>query len=297
MSYRAGFVCLLGLPNAGKSTLANHLVGERVSSVTSKPQTTRQRINGIVNGKNYQAIFVDPPGWINSDTGLNKFLRDEFISCAEDSDVAIAVLNIDAKSLIPLLDIVKKTKALKKPWFVVITKTDLVQKHRIDILKSQINDEQVHIIEYSSKKKPDIGKNEILEQIDKCLPLSPGPLFPMELYTTQNLRSLCSEIIREKCFEYLHQEVPYGLAVKINKFEEKDSGLVKIYADLVVNKANHRPMVIGRSAQMIKKIGSSARIEIEKLVDNKVFLDLHVKVKPQWTSNSKILEEFGYAPC
>ena len=295
MSYKAGYIGFVGLPNAGKSTLVNKLIGSKVGIVTSKPQTTRQKVVGIHTDETGQYLFVDSPGLIKSETGLNKFLQEEAELVAKESDSLLAILNVDEQSLEKLETIAQWVSEKNKPWMAVVTKTDIGKEHRALILREMLKKYEVKVIEVSAAKDSSLQlQAKLLPEIAKMLPDSPAPLFDPEIYTTQNTREMCSEIIREKCFEFLHQEIPYGLGVKIDKFDESAEEITKIYAQIIISKSNHKPMLIGKSGQTIKRIGSSARTEIEKLLDVKVYLDLHVKVKQDWMKQKSVLKELGY---
>ncbi len=293
MSYRAGFVGLIGLPNSGKSTLMNALVGEKVSIVTSKPQTTRRRVIGLVNDKEFQAIVVDAPGVVRAKSGLNLFLHEEANDVIAQSDALIAVLNIDEKSADQLDEIVKLASESGKPWIALIHKTDLPQLHRPQILRDKLARFGVPVIQGSALHEGELLRELIFEHLKPMLPYADGPLYDVELYTLSSVRELTAEIIREKCFENLHQEVPFGLAVRIVKFEE-DEPVIRILAEIVVAKENHRPIVIGREGQALKKIGSDARKEIESLTGRKVYLELRVASKRNWQKNPGVMRELGY---
>jgi GTP-binding protein Era len=295
MSYRAGFVGLIGLPNSGKSTMLNAVVGEKVSIVTSKPQTTRRRVIGVTSHKDYQAVFVDAPGVVHSRTGLNLFLREEAKDVVAQSDVLIAVLNIDEGNPEHLQEIIDLAKGAGKPWLAVIHKTDLPQLHRPQILRDKLAAlGSVTVIQGSSTSEKERMRELVLEKIVPMLPESAGPLYDEDLYTLSSTRDLCGEIIREKCFENLHQEIPFGLAVKILRFAEDDGPVVKVYSEILVAKDNHRPIVIGKEGSVLKKIGTEARKEMEGLVGRKVFLDLKVASKRDWQKNPGQMRELGY---
>ena len=293
-SYKAGFVGFIGLPNSGKSTLMNALVGEKVSIVTSKPQTTRRRMMGLVTEKNFQAVLVDAPGIVNSTSGLNKFLKEEAQDVIAQSDALIAVLNIDERSGEALDSIIELVSKSGKPWIAVIQKTDLPLLHRPQILRDKLNKFSVPIIQGSALSEPEALKETLFELLPKMLPDAAGPLYDSELYTLSSTKDLTAEIIREKCFESLHQEIPFGLAVKILRFQEDDGPTVKVYAEILVSKPNHRPIVIGKDGANLKKIGSAARLEVEKLVNNKVYLDLKVSAQKNWTKQNSMMKELGY---
>ncbi len=297
MSYRAGFIGLIGLPNSGKSTILNKLVGEKVSIVTAKPQTTRRRMMGIVNKDDMQAIFVDAPGVVKAHAGLNLFLRDEAMDVITQSDALVAVLNIDEGRAENLDEIIKLAQESGKPWLAVIHKTDLAAHiHRPQILRGRLEDLNVPVVQGSSLNEQESQTlcDLILAGIQPLLPTADGPLYDDDLYTTSNVRDLCAEIIRERCFENLHQEIPFGLAVKIIRFVEDDGPMVQIAAEIIVAKENHQPIVIGKDAQVIKKIGSESRKEIVQLIGRKVYLDLKVATKKNWQKNPLFMKDLGY---
>lgn len=294
MSYRAGFVGLIGLPNSGKSTLLNAMVGEKVSIVTSKPQTTRRRVMGVLSHKDYQLVFVDAPGVVQSKTGLNLFLREEATDVISQSDVLIAVLNIDERRAEGLQEIIDIVKESGKPWIALIHKTDLPQIHRPQILRDKLSDLGVPVIQGSALNDPKLLSELLLEHLVKMVPEAKDALYDEELYTLSTTRELCGEIIREKCFENLHQEVPFGLAVKILKFIEDEGPMIRVHSEILVAKENHRPIVIGKQGSILKKIGIEARKEIEELTGRRVFLDLNVASKRNWQKNPGMMKELGY---
>jgi GTP-binding protein Era len=294
MNYRAGFVGLIGLPNAGKSTLANTLIGEKVSIVTAKPQTTRQRVLGIRTDESSQILFVDAPGVIKSTSGLNGFLGAEYQSVMTDSDVLIAVLNIDCPRMEDLIAIAATCSTQGKPWMVVITKSDFEKPQRAAILREKLQKFSVPTVAVSALHQKEAARELVLPLVKDLLPLSSAPLYDPEIYTSQTLREMVSEIVREKAFELLHQEIPYGLAVKILKFDEDSGPVIKIYANILVNKEGHKAIVVGAGGSQLKQIGQTARREIEVLTERQVYLDLHVVVKKNWAKNSMMLEELGY---
>lgn len=293
--YRAGFLGLIGQPNAGKSSLMNFLVKEKVSIVTSKPQTTRRRVIGVHSSNEGQIVFVDAPGLVKASEGLNSFLEKEAQDVIQSADALLAVLSLSESSIElnqEILDLVIKSK---KPWMAVITKTDLPEvEHRILILKTMIKElgGQVHTI--SNLKGTEEERELLLAEFTQLLPKASAPLYDPELYTTENVRDLAEEIIREKCFEVLNYEVPYQTAVRIRHFEEGAKPCPKIYADIYVGKESHKPILIGQGAATIKKIGQASRQEIEKIMGEKIFLDLKVTVKENWFDNKTTMKELKY---
>jgi GTP-binding protein Era len=294
MSYRVGFVGLIGLPNSGKSTLMNALVGEKVSIVTAKPQTTRRRVIGLLSEPGAQMVFVDAPGVVKASAGLNLFLRQEALDVIAQSDVLVAVLNIDEKQVEHLDEIVALVKESGKPWIALIHKTDLPLLHRPQILRDRLEAMGVPVVQGSAREESKALREILVEKLKPMLPEAKAPLYDEELYTLSPTRDLCAEIVREKCFENLHQEVPFGLAVKIVRFDEESGPVVKIHSEIVVTKENHRPIVIGREGKILKRIGTEARKEIEKLIGSRVYLDLRVAAKQGWQKNPGVLKELGY---
>lgn len=295
MKFKSGFVGLIGQPNAGKSSLMNYLIDQKVSIVTAKPQTTRRRILGIHTTDKSQIVFVDAPGVVKSEKGLNAFLEKEAEDVIKESDVLLAVLSVDehqSEDIQKIIDMVQKSK---KPWLAIITKTDMQDKsHRIMIIKNMIENLGVKCLQVSTLKDGQEGRTEILQQIEAILPEAEAPLFDEEMYTTENVRDLVAEIIREKCFLNLNQELPYQMAVMIRKFDETAKSCPHIYADVVVAKETHKPIVIGKGAQVIKKISQESREEVEKLMETKVFLELNVIVKDNWFEKNQTMKELGY---
>lgn len=295
--YRAGFLGLVGYPNAGKSSLMNALIEEKVSIVSRKPQTTRRRVLGIHSSPEGQIVFVDSPGLVKTQKGLNSFIAREAQGVIDDSDALVAVLATDAETMDEAEDTLRWVTASGKPWFAVITKSDLADKaHRVRILSERVETAGGRVLTIASTAKPEDNKEareEILAASRALLPVTPQPLYDVELFTSETERTLVAEIIREKCFELLHQEVPFGTAVLIQKFDEAATPL-RIYAEILVSRTSHKAIVIGEGGQMIKKIGTAARADIEKLLDGQVFLQLNVAVRENWFENKSLLKELGY---
>lgn len=295
MTYRSGFVGLIGQPNAGKSTLMNYLIDQKVSIVTAKPQTTRRRILGIHTEEKGQIIFIDAPGVVKAEKGLNSFLEKEAENVMRESDILMAVVSVDEKDAESNQKILDMVKSSKKPWIGLITKTDVDAKaHRILILKNMIESMGVKCLQVSCVRDGKEGRDVILEALLPLLPEAPGPLYEDDLYTTENVRDLIAEIIREKCFLNLEHEIPYQVAVQIRKFDEKAKPCPHIYADILVGKDSHKPIVVGKKATVIKKISQESREEVEKLMQEKVYLELNVVVKEQWFDHKQTMKELGY---
>ena len=297
MSYKAGFLGLIGQPNAGKSTLMNFLVDQKVSIVSAKPQTTRRRILGISSTDKGQIVFVDAPGVIKAEKGLNGFLAHEARDVISDSDALLAIISLDESKPEDAGQVIDLVSSSGKPWIGVITKTDIEEKvHRILILKKMIEEKGGKALTISVKReeKNTPERESMLADFLSILPDSPAPLYDVDLFTSENVREMVAEVIREKCFEFLHHEIPYSLAVRIVKFDETDGPIPKIYAEIMVAKESHKGIIVGTGAKMVKEIGIQSRIEIEKIMDTKVFLDLKVSCKPEWFDNKRIMKELGY---
>lgn len=294
-TYRSGFLGLIGQPNAGKSSLLNFLVKEKVSIVTSKPQTTRRRIIGLHTTEKGQIVFIDAPGLVKSTSGLNSFLEKEAHDVIKSSDALVAVLSLNEDTAERNQEIIDLVKNSKKPWVGLITKIDLKDlEHRALILKGMIEMAGGKTFSLSNTKGTNQDRLIILDELMQTLPEAKAPLYDTDSYTTEHVRDLAAEIIREKCFEVLNYEIPYQLAVQIRQFEEDAKPCPKIYADILVAKDSHKPILIGQGAANIKKIGQEARKEIELIMQEKIFLDLNVVVKENWFENKVTMKDLKY---
>ena len=296
--FRSGFVTIVGRPNAGKSTLLNKLVGEKVAIVTHKPQTTRHRIQGIVNAKPRknrpaaQIVFVDTPGIHKPDSQLGKRMMQEVYDALQNRDLILLIVDASAKFGTGdqfALDLVKRAAA---PTVLLLNKIDLVEKSKLLPLIDSYR--QLHtfeeVIPISARKGS--GTEELLDAVAKHLPRGPK-YFAGDEITDQPLRMLAAEIIREKVLMHLGEEVPYASAVMIEKYEDQPK-LVRISAAIYVERDGQKAIVIGKGGGMLKKIGSSARFELEKLTGTKVFLELFVKVAADWRSSKRFVEELDW---
>lgn len=296
MTYRAGFVGLIGLPNAGKSSLMNKLIQEKVSIVTPKPQTTRRRIIGVRSASNGQIVFVDAPGVINAQEGLNAFLMKEASDVIAQSDILYLVISLDTEKQEDVQKIIKIASESNKKWILILSKADLTAfQHRSIKIREMVRDNSSCLAIYeTSTEWKESDFDDLIQKTINSLPETPKPLYDIELFTNENLRDICSEIIREKCFEFLHHELPYNTAIRIRKYDDTDSEIAKISAEIIVSKENHKPIVIGKSGSTIKKIGTESRVAMQKLLNCKVFLELEVIVRANWQNNDRLMKEFGY---
>lgn len=289
---KAGFVAVVGRPNAGKSTLLNHLVGEKLAMVSKKAQATRKRMNIIVMHENAQVIFVDTPGIHEKERLLNQFMLDEALKAMGDSDLIVFLAPVTDK-LTEYEKFLKLAQAKGVKHIVVLTKIDHAKQG--DILAKlgeyqKYQDQFEAIIPFSVNKK--VGKKQLLDEITKHLPESPF-FYDTEILTTDNIRDIYKELIRESIFENLSDEIPYESDVTIEKIYEEEN-IDKVYATIVVEKETQKGMIVGQKGATIKRVGKLAREQMEYFSGKKIFLDLHVSVKKGWSKNRESLEEFGY---
>ncbi|MFT7824407.1 MAG: GTPase Era [Sulfurimonas sp.] len=291
-STKSGFVAVVGRPNAGKSTLLNHIVGEKLAMVSRKAQATRKRMNIIEMHKGAQIIFVDTPGIHKKEKLLNEFMLDEALKAMGDADLILFLAPV-TDQLTVYEKFLKMSEAKGARHIVVLTKMDHVKQG--DILKKlgeyqKYQDRFEAIIPFSVNKK--VGKEQLLDEIIKYLPESPY-LYDPELLTTENIRDIYKELIRESIFENLSDEIPYESDVVIDKIDESDN-MDKVYATIIVEKETQKGMIVGKRGEGIKRVGKLAREQLEAFVRKKIYLDLHVSVKKGWSKNKSDLETFGY---
>lgn len=288
--HKAGFVNIFGKANAGKSTLMNALVGEKLAIVSPKVQTTRHRITGVVTTPEYQIVFSDTPGIIDPRYRLHEKMMGAVKSALEDADVAMLLM--DAKdNLEENLELFGSLK-LKARSILVINKSDLLLKEELDALVKKCEEwgktEKVVVISAMQGK----GVPALLETVVAMLPES-DPFYPEDTLTDKSTRFFVAEIIREKIFHLFDEEIPYHTAVIVTQYQEKNT-LIKISAEIIVTRETQKAIILGDKGASIKKIGTLARQDIEKFVGQKVFLELFVKVRSKWRDNDIYLREYGY---
>jgi len=294
-NFRAGFVALVGRPNVGKSTLLNSLLGQKISITADKPQTTRNQIRGILTEDRFQAILVDTPGIHLPKNELHKRIVGYAHKSISESDLVFYLCE-------PLLlhqdpsngdkAIVERLAGLEKKAYLLLNKIDLYSPAEVmrslEVYNQLFPFAETFAISAQTKR----GLEGLTELLAKALPVSP-PLFELDQVTDLPEKVLCGEFIREQIHRRLHQEVPFGVAVVVDKFQE-EGVRVKIWATVFVERESHKKILIGKAGEMLKTIGTGARRRIETLVGSKVFLDLHVKVAQGWVDNRSRLAEFGY---
>lgn len=291
MGFKSGFVNIIGNPNVGKSTLLNALVGDKLSIITSKAQTTRHRILGIVNGDDYQIIYSDTPGILKPKYKLQESMLKFAAGALKDADVILYVtdyLDDPDKNT----EFIYKLKQVDAPILLLINKIDLKintnLKETVDKWMEIFPESQIIPVSALKKVNLDVVLNEILKQ----LPASP-PYFPDDQLTDKTERFLVSEIIREKIILFYRQEIPYSVEVEVENFKE-DEKIIRIEAKIFVARDSQKGIIIGKGGQSLKKTGTEARKDIEAFFGKKVFLELFVKVKKDWKDNERYLKQWGY---
>lgn len=289
---KSGFVTILGKPNVGKSTLLNKILGEKVSIVSPKPQTTRNKILGILNEPEYQIIFIDTPGKHNIKNKLDKYMDSEIEQAKQDVDIVLLVIDGSKKINESDYEFVESFEKSKQKVIVVINKIDDTTFEKLYPQLVRFNNMKfvLDIIPISAKN----GKNvdELINVIKSNL-TSDIKYFDDDIFTDKSIRFMVSEIIREKALLYLQDEIPHGIAVDIVEFKE-DNKKVIIDADIICEREAHKPIILGRNGEMIKRIGTASRIDIENLVGLKVYLSLFVKVRDNWRNNFNQMNNLGY---
>jgi len=287
---KVGFVNIFGRPNAGKSTLLNALLGEKLAIVSSKVQTTRHRIKGILTEKDYQVIFSDTPGIIEPKYKLHEKMMSAVRGALEDADLAL--LLVDVNDNLEECDAIFSALRLKAPAVIVINKIDSADEakrknvHDFFAAKSYCKE----IIEISALQKN--NTDGLFQKVLSYLPEG-EPFFDGDNLTDMPTRFFAGELIREQIYKLYQEEIPYHATVLVQEFKEKQT-LVKITADIIVQRETQKGILLGERGKMIKQLGTNARIEIEKFLGQKVFLELFVKVRPKWRENDVHLKEYGY---
>jgi GTP-binding protein Era len=291
-AYRSGFVAIIGRPNAGKSTLVNHLVGQKIAIVTSKPQTTRNRIQGIVTKREGQVVFIDTPGLHETDSALGRQMMQEVAAALEGIDVLLLMVDASRTELHADDLLLEKARRFRGKTILALNKIDRVPKPKLLPLMESFAEafDFAAIVPISALKGS--GCDELLQEILKQLPEG-EPYFPEDQVTDQPERFLASEIIREKAIQRMYHEVPYALAVFVEKFEETPK-LLRIEALMNVERDSQKKILIGHRGETIKKIGTEARKELEAILDTRIYLGLYVKVAPDWRENPQKVRELDW---
>lgn len=289
--FHSGFVAILGRPNVGKSSLMNRFVGEKVAIVSERPQTTRNRILGVAAGEGWQIVFVDTPGLHKPRNRLGEFMMQEAEAAREDVDAVLAV--VDGAHLgerdAAILDDVRQMAC---PKFLAVNKTDLVTPEQLMPRLASLNVEGFERVFSVSARRGD-NVDALKTALVAAMPVGPK-YFPDDMVTDQPERVICAEIIREKALRNLYDEVPHGIGVEMMGMQKIGDGRMEIHATIYCEKASHKGVIIGKQGAMLKKIGSEARVDIERLLGCKVMLRLWVKVREDWRNRTGDLKTLGY---
>ncbi|MBQ4097983.1 MAG: GTPase Era [Clostridia bacterium] len=290
---KSGIVAVVGRANAGKSTLINVLVGEKVAIVSPKPQTTRDRILGILNTDDYQIAFVDTPGIYKADNLLNSFMQKTTSDSVDDVDLVLFIL--DGHEGISEQDkkILKKYTALSVPTVLVLTKIDIMTESLLVSELKELSEENIEIVPVSARK----GRNvkELLKVIVDKLPEG-EKLFSEDMISDRSEKFMISELMREKILLKFDKEIPHGVAIIVNEFAlSENKKTYRISLDIVCEKPNHKAILIGKGGKAIKEVSSFARADMEKFLGKKVFLTTYVKVKEDWRNSAGLMKEYGYS--
>lgn len=292
--FKSGFISIVGKPNVGKSTLLNKILGEKVAIVSSKPQTTRTKITGVHTDEDTQYIFTDTPGIHNAKNKLGEFMNKTVHTASSDVDVILYLTDITKKSPEDETEIINSLPINGANVFLVINKIDLVSKEEIlpFIAKYQSLYDFCEIVPISAQRGT--GVDSLMKTVKQYLPEGPK-YFPDDTLTDQPERVIVAEMIREKLFRRMNDEIPFGTAVEIEKMKyDEANNLTDISAVIYCEKASHKGMIIGKQGAMLKRIGSEARHDIERLLDGKVYLKLWVKIEEDWRNKNTDLKNFGY---
>ena len=286
--HKAGFVNIVGNPNVGKSTLMNRLVGEKISIITSKSQTTRHRIKGIVNTDDYQIVFSDTPGVVKPSYKMQEYMLEFSKSALVDADIILYVTDV-----VENLDFIDKVNKSDIPVLLVINKIDLTTQEKLEALFDKWKSLSPRAEIFPLSATENFNVDNLYKRIVELLPEG-EPFFPQDELTDLPSRFFVNEIIREKILQYYDKEVPYSVEVEVEEFKEDDKR-INIMAVIYVERSSQKGIIIGSQGEALKKVGTQARLDIEAFFGKKVFLNLYVKVLKDWRNKDSELKNFGYA--
>ena len=291
MSHKAGFVNIVGSPNVGKSTLMNQLVGEKLSIVTSKAQTTRHRIHGIVNEEDYQIVFSDTPGVVNASYKLHEQMMSYVESSFKDADILLFITDIYESEMNHAATL-ERVKKLKIPVLCIVNKVDLGKQEQVETRLAYWKEKVPNAEVIAVSALHGFGKDWVWQRILELLPVSP-PYFDKDDLSDRPVRFFVSEMIREKIFLHCDKEVPYSCQVEVDTYEVEEK-IIRIRAVIVVERDSQKGIIIGKGGEMLKRIGREARKDIEAFVGKQVFLETFVKVDKDWRESEVKLKKYGY---
>ncbi len=292
--FKCGFISIIGIPNVGKSTLLNYLCGEKIAIVSPKPQTTRNVITGVITDDTMQAIFLDTPGIHESKSKLGKFMNTAVDGSIGNADAVLFMVDATRPQIRDTeRGIISRLSTLKKPVSLVINKVDAVAKESLLRIIAEYSAamEFRDIVPVSAKTGDGI---DILKGVIRDMLPEGVMMFPEDYLTDMPEKQLCAEYIRESVLLYVHSEVPHGVGVMIDIFKERPDGVIEISATIICEKMSHKSIIIGKGGEMLKRIGTGARRQMENLLGTRVYLQLWVKVKSGWKDNSSALRDLGY---
>lgn len=290
---KSGTVAVIGKANAGKSTLVNVLVGEKVAIVSPKPQTTRDRILGIANGEGYQIVFADTPGIYRQRNALTDWMMRTTDTTSKDVDVILFVHDGHAGLKEEDISLMKKYLSFGIPFLIAYTKIDIMPQERIPADVAALCEAGVETDVYPVSARKGKNLRALREAILSLLPEG-EPLFPEDVVSDRSEKFMISEIMREKILLKYEKEIPHGAAIVVNTFEKRENGVYEVNLDVVCEKKNHKAILIGKQGQALKEVASFARKDMEKFLGAKVFLTVYVKVKEDWRDREGLIREFGY---
>jgi len=292
-SYKSGFIAIIGRSNVGKSTLMNEIIGNKVAIVSDRPQTTRNQIKGIFTTSEYQMVFMDTPGLHLPKNKLGKFMLQAVTDSLEEVDAVIVV--IDASEYIGAGDMaaIEKLENINTPAVLVLNKIDLIEKNELLSIIDRFKDNKHinNIIPVSALTGD--GIEELVDVLAGYLKEGPK-FFDDDMITDRPEMFIVREIIREKALQNINEEIPHGVGIEILRIQQTGKNMIEIHANIVCEKQSHKPIIIGKQGRMIKKLGTEARQDIEKLFASRVNLQLWVRVKPRWRDNFALMKDYGY---
>jgi GTPase len=294
MAFKSGFVAVVGRPNVGKSTLMNYLVGEKIAIMSSKPQTTRNNIRGVLNRKESQMVLVDTPGLHKPKNKLGDFMMKSALNTLSDVDVILYLVEPEYQIGPGDTYIMELLKEVKTPIILIINKIDLSNSGQLDHCYEMY--QSLNLFERIIPISATLGANvdQIIRELEALLPEGPR-YFPEDMITDQSERVIVAELIREKVLQYLEQEIPHGVAVVTEMMKlDEEKQLFEIHATIFCEKKSHKGMIIGKNGRKLKGIGKSARQDMERFLGARVYLELWVKVKEGWRDQTALLKDFGY---
>jgi GTP-binding protein Era len=288
-----GFVAIVGKPNVGKSTLLNVMLGVKVAPITSRPQTTRRGVRGIYTEGNRQVVFVDTPGWHQPRDRLGQFMREQIDTALEDINLVLWVVDLRHPPTPEDEDLANRLQGVDAPLWIVGNKLDAAKypEQAMQAYAALLPNAQRHIT-LSALKDPK-AVYRLREEILLAMPESPF-FYPVDIRSDQSRQDWAAEIVREQAMSHLREEIPYSIAVRVTDWEERENGVQYIRAEIIVERENHKSIVIGKGGSMLKQIGQEARKQLELFLGSKVYLELVVKVIPDWRRDPRALRELGY---